>query len=127
MAKKKTVLVEETEITVVEHGKQDYISLTDIAKGFGEPRIIIQNWMRARNTVQFLGTWETINNPDFNRIEFDAVKSDSGTNAFSLSPSKWIETTNAKGMISKSGRHGSGTFAHKDLAFGFCYWLSPSF
>ncbi len=127
MAKKQTILVEKTEITVINHGKQEYISLTDIAKGFGEPRIVIQNWMRARNTVQFLGVWETIHNADFNRIEFDAFMFEAGANAFTLSPSKWIEKTQAKGMISKSGRYDGGTFAHKDIAFGFCYWLSPPF
>lgn len=127
MAKKTLLVVDQSEVSILVHDEQEYISLTDIAKKFGEPRIIIQNWMRARNTIQFLGVWETIHNPNFNRIEFDAFLIDSGTNAFTMSPSKWIEGTNARGIISKMGRANGGTFAHKDLAFGFCYWLSPPF
>lgn len=123
----KSLLVDQTEISWIWVDKEEYFSLTDIAKKFGEPRIVIQNWMRARNTIHFLGVWETIHNPDFNRIEFDAFNAESGTNAFSMSPSKWIEGTNAKGMISKAGRTGGGTYAHRDLAMGFCYWISPPF
>ena len=127
MAKKTLLVVDQSEIGMVVHNNQEYISLTDIAKKFGESRIVIQNWMRARNTVHFLGVWETIHNPNFNRIEFDAFINESGTNAFSMSPSKWIEGTNAKGIISKAGKTGGGTFAHKDIALGFCYWISPPF
>jgi len=127
MIKKTLLVVDQFEIGMVLHNNQEYISLTDIAKKFGEPRIVIQNWMRARNTVHFLGVWETIHNPNFNRIEFDAFVNESGTNAFSMSPSKWIEGTNAKGIISKAGKTGGGTFAHKDIALGFCYWISPPF
>ena len=127
MAKKTLLVVDQSEIGIVAHNGQEFISLTDIARKFGEPRIVIQNWMRARNTVHFLGVWETIHNPNFNRIEFDAFINESGTNAFTMSPSKWIEGTNAKGIVSKAGRTGGGTFAHKDLALGFCYWISPPF
>ncbi len=109
--------------------EEDYISLTDIAKYQDpeNPRYIIQNWMRSRSTIEFLGIWEELNNPNFNRVEFDAVKHESGTNAFVMTPSKWIRLTNSIGLTSKSGRHGGGTFAHKDIAFEFASWLSPGF
>lgn len=127
MAKKTLMVVEQSEINMMHHGGKEYISLSDLAKSFGEPRIVIQNWMRNRNTVQFLGVWETINNPNFNRTEYDKHLFEAGANAFSMSPTKWIETTNSIGMISKMGRGSGGAFAHKDIAFGFCYWLSPPF
>ena len=109
--------------------EDDYISLTDIAKyrDKDNPRYIIQNWMRSRNTIDFLGLWEELNNPNFNRVEFDAVKSEAGTNAFVMTPQKWITTTGAAGIVSKSGRYGGGTYAHKDIAFEFASWLSPEF
>lgn len=109
--------------------EDDYISLTDIAKYQDEenPRYIIQNWMRNRNTIDFLGLWEELNNPNFNRVEFDAVRAETGKNAFVMTPSKWIKGTNAIGITSKSGRYGGGTFAHKDIAFEFASWLSPEF
>lgn len=107
----------------------DYISLTDIAKyqDSENPRYIIQNWMRSRSTIDFLGLWEELNNPNFNRVDFDAVKADAGTNAFVMTPTKWIRATNAVGIVSKSGRYGGGTLAHKDIAFEFASWLSPEF
>ena len=111
-------------------GKEDdYISLTDIAKyrDKDNPRYIIQNWMRSRNTIDFLGLWEELNNPNFNRVEFDAVKGEAGTNAFVMTPQKWITATGAVGIVSKSGRYGGGTYAHKDIAFEFASWLSPEF
>lgn len=109
--------------------KDDYISLTDMAKykNSKEPKIVIANWMRNRNTIEFLGVWETINNPTFNRIEFDAFKNESGSNSFVLTPQQWINSTNAIGITSKSGRYGGGTFAHKDIAFKFAAWLSVEF
>ncbi|MFN4254175.1 MAG: KilA-N domain-containing protein [Saprospiraceae bacterium] len=124
---KKQITVEGIEIGITRRNQDEYLSLTDIAQKFGEPRIIIQNWMRARNTIQFLGVWETMHNPGFNRVEFDAFLFEAGGNAFTMSPSKWIESTGAIGMVSKPGRYGGGTFAHKDLAFGFGYWLNPAF
>lgn len=127
MAKRTSIIVEQVEVSIVRHDGLEYISLTDIAKKFGEARIVIQNWMRARNTIHFLGVWETLNNSNFNRIEFDALLAESGTNAFSMSPSRWVEQTNAKGMVTKMGRSSGGTYAHKDLALGFCYWVSPPF
>ena len=109
--------------------EDDYISLTDIVKyrDKDNPRYIIQNWMRSRNTIDFLGLWEELNNPNFNRVEFDAVKSEAGTNAFVMTPQKWITATGAAGIVSKSGRYGGGTYAHKDIAFEFASWLSPEF
>ena len=102
----------------------DYISLTDIAKkrDFENPRFIIQNWMRSRSTISFIGLWEELNNPKFNRVEFEAVRNESGENSFVLTPQKWIEKTNAIGIVSKSGRYG-GTYAHKDIAFEFASWI----
>ncbi len=97
----------------------DFISLTDIARYKDAERTdyLIQNWMRTRDTVDFLGIWERLNNPDFKPIEFDGFRNKAGLNSFSLTPKRWIEGVNAIGMINKSGRHGGGTFAHKDIAF----------
>lgn len=118
-----------TEITVSEKdGREDYISLTDIAK-YRNPDnafLVINNWMRNRSTIEFLGLWEQLNNPDFKPIEFERFKYESGANAFTLSPQQWIAKTNAIGITSKSGRYG-GTFAHKDIAFEFASWISPEF
>lgn len=102
----------------------DFISITDIAKhrDADNPCFIIQNWLRNRNTLEFLGTWEKINNPDFKRIEFEAVKTQAGANSFVMTPKKWIETTNAIGITSKSGRYG-GTYAYSDIAFEFASWI----
>ena len=105
---------------------QDYICLTDMVKG-EEGADHIKNWMRNRNTVEFLGLWELMNNEDFKGVEFDTFRKEAGLNNFTLTPKKWVETTNAKGIISKSGRFGGGTYAHKDIAFEFGSWLSPSF
>lgn len=91
-----------------------------------EPRFVVQNWMRTNFTISFLGLWEMQNNPNFNRLEFEAVKIQAGENSFSLSPEKWVKTTNAIGIYSKAGRYG-GTYAHKDIAFEFASWLSPEF
>lgn len=119
-----------TEISVLnqENISDDYISLTDIAKykNPDEPRFAIQNWMRNRNTIEYLGAWETISNPDFNRVQFEAVKTEAGLNRFVMTPTKWIEKMNAIGIISKAGRYG-GTYAHKDIAFEFASWISPEF
>ena len=105
--------------------KEEFISLTDIAKfkNADDPRFVIQNWMRTRSSIEFLGIWEILHNPDFNRVEFDTVKNHAGSNAFVMTPSKWIELTGATGIQSKAGRYG-GTFAHKDSAFEFASWVS---
>lgn len=108
--------------------KNDYISLTDIAryKNTDDPRFVIQNWMRNRNTLEFIGLWEVLNNTNFNRVQFDTFRNEAGLNRFSMTPSKWIESTNAVGIVSKAGRYG-GTYAHYDIAMEFASWLSPEF
>ncbi|WP_094607169.1 hypothetical protein SPSIL_058280 [Sporomusa silvacetica DSM 10669] len=107
----------------------DYICITDIAKQKSvdsDANDVIKNWLRNRDTIEFLGLWEKLNNPNFNPVEFDGFRKESGTNAFVLSPQRWIESTGAIGLISKAGRYG-GTFAHKDIAFEFASWVSPEF
>jgi len=105
----------------------DFISLTDIAKyKSDEPNDVIKNWMRSKDTIEFLGLWELLNNPNFKPVEFDGFKKEAGYNAFTMSPKKWIENTNAIGLISRAGRNG-GTFAHKDIAFEFASWISAEF
>ncbi len=124
----KKITVKGTEIVIFKQNKDDYISLTDIAR-YRDPLrsdYILQNWMRNRSTIEFLGLWERINNQTFNPIEFDGIKSEAGLNSFSLTPKRWIQATNAIGIISRAGRYG-GTFAHKDIAFEFATWLSPEF
>ena len=108
--------------------KNDYLSLTDIAKykNTDDPRFVIQNWMRNRNTLEFIGLWEALNNPNFNRVQFDTFRNEAGLNRFTMTPSKWIESTGAIGIVSKSGRYG-GTYAHYDIAMEFASWLSPEF
>ena len=109
--------------------ENEYISLTDIAKyrNDNDPRFVIQNWMRNRNTVEFLAVWEELHNPDFNRVQFGAVRSEAGLNRFVMTPTKWIEQTNAIGIVSKAGRYGGGTYAHSDIAMAFATWISPEF
>ena len=128
MAKSKTIKVENFEIVLYSQNNEDFISLTDMARYRDRERTnyIIQNWLRTRYAIEFCGLWEQLNNPSFKRIEFDAFKTAAGSNSFTLTPQKWIETTNAIGMISKSGRYG-GTFAHRDIAFEFASWISPEF
>ena len=108
--------------------KNDYISLTDIAryKNVHEPKDVVKNWLRVRDTIEFLGLWETIYNPNFKGVEFDSFRKEAGTNAFTLSPQRWIENTSAIGIVSKSGR-GGGTFAHPDIAMEFASWISAEF
>lgn len=108
--------------------QNDYISLTDIAKKReGEyPGYVIQNWLRNKGTVEFVGLWELIHNPNFNCIEFEAIKNEAGLNSFVLTPKRWVETTNAIGIVTKAGRYAT-TYAHKDIAFEFASWISPEF
>ena len=130
MAKdQKTIItVQGPAIAIVSQHKEDYISLTDIARYRDAERTdyIIQNWLRNRNTIEFMGMWESLNNPDFKPIEFDGFKKQAGLNSFILTAKQWIEKTAAIGLISKSGRYG-GTFAHKDIAFEFASWISVEF
>ncbi len=129
MIKSKKIVVKNISVGFIPHPTNDYISLTDIARYRDNERTnyIIQNWMRTRNTVDFLGLWEKLHNPNFNSIEFDAFRNEAGSNSFSLTPQRWIEKTNAVGLVSKAGRYGGGTYAHKDLAFEFASWISPEF
>ncbi|ANH82121.1 DNA-binding protein [Niabella ginsenosidivorans] len=125
---KETLHAKGPEIAIyTEDFKNEYISLTDIARyKSDEPFIVINNWMRGKDTIQFIGLWEQLHNKNFKPIEFDRFKKEAGFNAFTLSPQKWIEATNAIGIISRSGRYG-GTFAHSDIAFEFASWVSPEF
>ena len=126
---KKELVVKNINVNFFSQKEEDYISLTDIAKykNFNDPRFVIQNWMKTHSTVEFLGIWEQINNPDFNRVELDTFKNEAGSNAFVLTPLKWIKSTRAIGIVSKAGRYGGGTFAHKDIAFEFASWISAEF
>ena len=127
--KKETIEAKGFEIQVyTEDFKNDYISLTDIAryKNSEEPNMVVANWMRNHNTIEYLSIWEQLNNPDFKPIEFEGFLQEAGNNAFTLSPKKWAESTNAIGLFVKVGR-GGGTFAHKDIAFKFASWISAEF
>ena len=108
--------------------ENEFISLTDIAKYRNEddPRFVIQNWMRNRNTIEFLGVWEELHNPNFNRVQFEAVRNEAGLNRFVMTPTKWITQMDAIGIVSKAGRYG-GTYAHSDIAMSFATWISPEF
>ena len=121
------ITVQNTSVMIISINKNDYISLTDIAKyKSDDPTAVIGNWMRNRNTIEYLGIWESLYNPNFKPLEFEGFKKEAGLNAFTLSPQNWINTTAAIGIISKSGRYG-GTFAHKDIAFKFASWISVEF
>ena len=126
MDKNKTIDIKGVSIQIVKKNEQDYISLTDMVRGFGDDTMIY-SWMRNRNTLEFIGIWEQMNNPNFKGNEFVTFKSQAGLNSFNLTPRKWIEATDAIGFTSKAGRYGGGTFAHKDIAFEFGSWLSPEF
>jgi hypothetical protein len=123
--KNRIIHVKGAEVTVATRFDQDYISLTDMLRRFGDESILY-NWLRNRNTIEFLGIWEQLYNPAFKPIEFDRFKNQAGLNSFALSPKKWVEATNAIGLYAKAGR-GGGTYAHKDIAFEFGSWLSPEF
>ena len=121
------IIVQNTNITIISVNGDDYISLTDLARyKSDEPNAVIANWMRNRNTIEYLGIWEQLYNPDFKPTEFEGFRMQAGLNAFTLSPKKWIEATGAIGIVAKSGRYG-GTYAHKDIAFKFASWISVEF
>lgn len=124
--KKATINVKGTDITILNHHQQDYISLTDMVKNFDGGSALIEQWLKNKDTVLFLGVWEQLNNQDFNSPEFEGIKNEAGRNSFYLSAKKWAELSNAKGLIATAGRYG-GTYAHKDIAFEFGSWLSPEF
>jgi hypothetical protein len=124
--KKSTIEVQGTAITVIAQEHGDYISLTDMVRNFEGGGALIEQWLKNKDTVLFLGVWERINNPDFNSLEFEGIRNEAGRNSFFLSAKAWAERTRAKGLIASAGRYG-GTFAHKDIAFEFGSWLSPEF
>ena len=126
--KKSSIKVQGSSISKISVNKEDYISITDIAriKNATEPKDVVKNWMRSRSTIEFLGIWESLNNENFKGVEFDSLLFEAGSNSFTLSPSKWIENTNAIGIITKQGKSG-GTFAHKDIAFEFASWVNSGF
>ncbi len=126
---KTEIIVKDTYIQVMRIGKIDYISLTDLAKFKDKERFdyIIQNWLRSKHTLEYVGTWESLYNPNFNSIEFDGFKKEAGNNSFVMTPKRWINSTNAIGIISKQGRYNSGTYAHPDIAFEFASWISAEF
>lgn len=118
--------VQGKEITIISQNEEDYISLTDMVKGVENGLALIEKWLRNKNTIEFLGIWEEIYNPDFNSPEFEGIKNAAGLNRFVLSVKQWAEKTNSRGIIAKAGRYG-GTYAHKDIAFEFASWVSPQF
>ncbi len=127
-SKTDTLTVQGTEVVLYETGAGAFISLTDIARfrNADNPTAVIANWLRSRATIEFVGLWEMLNNPNFKPIEFEGFKNEAGSNYFVLSPQRWVESTNAIGIVSKSGRYG-GTFAHVDIAFEFATWISSEF
>lgn len=126
MAKNRKLNVDGSEITVVANNEQDYISLTDMVRNIENGLALIEKWLRNKNTIEFLGIWEQMYNPDFNSPEFEGIKNEAGLNRFVLSVKQWTEKTNSIGVIAKAGRYG-GTYAHKDIAFEFASWISPQF
>ena len=124
--KRTTISVQGASINILSHQEEDFISLTDMSRKFGDDTLIY-SWMRNRNTLEFLGIWEQMHNPDFKGGEFETFKKEAGLNSFHLTPRKWIEATRAIGIQSRAGRYGGGTYAHKDIAFEFGSWLSPEF
>ena len=119
---KNKIIVEEQEISI----KDDYISLTDMVRNIDNGLVLIEKWLRNKNTIEFIGTWEEIYNTNFNSPEFEGIKNEAGLNRFSLSVKMWIKKTNAIGLVAKAGRYG-GTYAHKDIAFEFASWISAEF
>ena len=122
----KKINVDGSEITIISTKKQDYISLTDMVREIENGLVLIEKWLRNKNTIEFLGIWEEIYNANFNSPEFEGIKNQAGLNRFTLSVKQWIKSTNAIGIIAKAGRYG-GTYAHKDIAFEFASWISPKF
>jgi len=124
--KNKKIEVQGSKITVIATNDQDYISLTDMVRDLENGLVLIEKWLRNKNTIEFLGIWEEIYNPNFNSLEFGGIKNQAGLNRFALSVKQWVSKTNSIGIIAKAGRYG-GTDAHKDIAFEFASWISPKF
>jgi hypothetical protein len=127
MNKNKIISVQGIDITIINYKNSDFISLTDLCKGFDGESSLIEKWLSTKNTIEYLTVWESLNNPLFNSPEIGGVISQAGSNSFYMSVKKWITLTNAQGIIAKSGRYGGGTFAHKDIALKFGSYLSPAF
>lgn len=125
-SKRTTIEVQGTAITILAREQGDYISLTDMARKFEGGGALIEQWLKNKDTVLFLGIWEQLHNPDFNSLEFEGIRNEAGRNSFFLSTKAWIERTGAKGLTASAGRYG-GTYAHHDIAFEFGSWLSPEF
>ncbi|MEA2041658.1 MAG: KilA-N domain-containing protein [Bacteroidota bacterium] len=126
MKKNKKIEVQGSEITIIATNEQDYISLTDMVRDIENGLVLIEKWLRNKNTIEFLGIWEEIYNSNFNSPEFEGIKNQAGLNRFALSVKQWVQRTNSIGIIAKAGRYG-GTYAHKDIAFEFASWISPKF
>ncbi len=129
MGKSKKIIVKDITVAFIFKDGSDYLSLTDMAKSKNPefPADVVKNWLKTRFTIDFMGIWEQMHNPNFNMVEFDQFKNQAGVNSFVLSPEKWIRSTGAIGIRSRAGRYGGGTFAHKDIAFEFASWISPEF
>jgi hypothetical protein len=119
MSKSKVIVVKDTPVSIIEVNSQDYISLTDRVRNMPNGLSLIEKWLRNKNSIEFIGIWERINNPNFNSPEFEGIMKEAGLNRFALSVKRWIATTNAIGLVAKTGRFNSGTYAHKDIAFEF--------
>lgn len=128
MKKNSSIVVKDSSVTTMKEDNELFISLTDMARNKNpeEPKDVVKNWMRSRTTIEFLGIWEQLNNPDFKGVEFDSLLFEAGSNSFTLSPAKWTELTDAKGIKSKRGKNG-GTYAHQDIALEFASWISAEF
>lgn len=126
VGKNQSIVVQDVEIHLFSHNEEDYISLTDMVSGFEGGSSLIEAWLRNKNTIEFIGVWERINNPNFNSPEFEGIRIQAGLNRFTMSAKLWAQRTNGIGLVAKAGRYG-GTFAHKDIAFEFGSWLSPEF
>jgi hypothetical protein len=122
----RVISVRGTDVTIATRHEQDYISLTDMVRNFDGGSALIEQWLKNKDTVLFLGVWEQLNNPGFNSLEFEGIRNEAGRNSFFLSAKKWIDATGATGLYAKAGRYG-GTYAHRDIAFEFGSWLSPEF
>lgn len=125
-SKSRSILVKGTVVTVATRNQHDYISLSDMVRNFEGQGALVEQWLRAKDTVLFLGVWEQLNNPEFNSLEFEGIRNEAGRNSFFLSVKKWAEKTGAIGIYASAGRYG-GTYAHRDIAFEFGSWLSPEF
>ncbi|MDR2508345.1 MAG: KilA-N domain-containing protein [Candidatus Accumulibacter sp.] len=125
--KNRVITLKGAEVTIATRHEQDYICLTDMARNFDGGSALIEQWLKNKDTVLFLGVWEQLNNPIFNSLEFEGIKNEAGRNSFFLSAKKWIDATGAIGLHAKTGRYGGGTYAHRDIAFEFGSWLSPEF